>query len=85
MCGNILGGLLGDGERDTPPVVVYQSPRADAAAADAAAASASAQARTRRRRAVRASSLLATGGQGDLGSSGGTTPTAAGNTTLGGR
>jgi hypothetical protein len=84
MCGNFLGGLFGGGERDTPPVV-YSSPRADQERADAEAASRSAQDRTKRRRAQRASSLLATGGQGDLGSSGIAAPSASGNATLGGR
>lgn len=82
MCG-FMRALMGGGERDTPPVV-YSNPRADQEAADAVAASTAAQDRTRRRRSVRASSLLATGGDGDaLGA--GATPAAQGSATLGGR
>ena len=80
MCGSLLGGLFGGGEK---PPVVYSSPRADQEKADAEAASKSAQERIKRKRAARASSLLATGGGGDaLGS--GTGPAATGNATLGG-
>lgn len=82
MCG-IVKSIFGGGEQSPPPVV-YQSPRADQAAIDAEAAGAAARDRTRRRRSVRASSLLATGGQGDMTSPVTGSPAAAGKQTLGG-
>jgi hypothetical protein len=78
MCGNILGGLLGGG--DEKPEVVYQSPKADAAKAESEANAKAAQAKTVQRRRMRASSLLATGGDGDMTGIG----TVGGKTTLGG-
>lgn len=72
MCGIVksifksVSSLFGGGA-EAPPVV-YQSPKADQAAIDAAASASAAQDRTKRRRSVRASSLLATGGEGDLSS-----------------
>lgn len=65
----LIGGasqkILGGGDAP-PPVMVRESPIADQAKADAEAASKAAQATTARRRRVRASSLLATGGEGDV-------------------
>lgn len=81
MCG-IVKSIFGGGEQSAPPVV-YQTPKADQASADAEAAGVAAQDRTRRRRSVRASSLLATGGQGDLSNPVTGTPMAAGKPTLG--
>lgn len=72
MCG-IVKSILGGDEK---PPVVYQSPKKDQAEADAIAASTAAQDRTRRRRSMRASSLLATGGEGDLSSPVSGAPTA---------
>ena len=77
MCGSLLGGLLGGGDR---PEVVYQSPRADAAKAEAEANAKAAQSKTMQRRRMRASSLLATGGDGDMTGIG----TVGGRQTLGG-
>ena len=77
MCGSLLGGLLGGGDK---PEVVYQSPRADAAKAEAEANSKAAQSKTMQRRRMRASSLLATGGDGDMTGIG----TVGGKQTLGG-
>jgi hypothetical protein len=83
MCG-IVKAIFGGGEKSAPPVV-YQSPKADQAAVEAEASGVAAQDRTRRRRSVRASSLLATGGQGDTATSPVTgSPAAAGKQTLGG-
>jgi len=78
MCGSLLGGLLGGG--DNKPEVVYQSPRADAAKAEAEANAKAAQSKTMQRRRMRASSLLATGGDGDMTGIG----TVGGKQTLGG-
>lgn len=66
MCdlGGSIQKLFGGGDAP-PPVVVRESPLADQAKADAEASSKAAQATTARRRRVRASSLLATGGEGD--------------------
>lgn len=77
MCGQLLGGLLGGGDK---PEVVYQSPRADAAKAEAEANAKAAQSKTMQRRRMRASSLLATGGDGDMTGIG----TVGGKQTLGG-
>jgi len=81
MCGSLLGGLLGGGDK---PEVVYQSPRADAAKAEAEANAKAnakaAQSKTMQRRRMRASSLLATGGDGDMTGIG----TVGGKQTLGG-
>lgn len=67
MCniGSVFERVLGGGDAP-PPIVVRESPLADQAKAEADAAAKAAQATTARRRRVRASSLLATGGEGDL-------------------
>ena len=77
MCGSLLGGMLLGKDR---PEVVYQSPRAAAAKAEAEAAAKAAQSKTMQRRRMRASSLLATGGDGDMTGIG----TVGGRQTLGG-
>lgn len=64
MCGG-LEKLIGGGSDTPAPAVVRSSPVADQAAIDAEAAAKAAQAKTTRKRAVRAQSLLATGGGGD--------------------
>lgn len=79
MCG-IVKSIFGG--NDSPPVV-YQSPKADQAEIDAKAAATAAQDRTRRRRSMRASSLLATGGDGDLSSPVNGAPVASGKAALG--
>ncbi len=79
MC---LDALFGGGG-SSPPPVVQSSPVADQAKADAEAAGKSAQAKTQRRRMARASSLLATGGEGDLSSPVTGLPSAQSKPTLG--
>lgn len=66
MCGIFkeVGKVLGGGGGETP-TVVRESPIADQAQIDADATAKAGQERTVRRRRLRASSLLATGGQGD--------------------
>jgi len=85
MCnvGGVFEKILGGGDAP-PPVVVRESPLADQAKADAEAASKAAQATTARRRRVRASSLLATGGEGDTSAPLTAQPYAAAKQTLGG-
>jgi hypothetical protein len=56
---------LGLGGAGAPPAVTRTDPKADAEKVAAEAAAAGAAAGVARRRRVRASSLLATGGQGD--------------------
>lgn len=82
LMGGLVGGLMGGDKSSTPPVV-YQSPKADQDAIDAKAAGDAAQDRTRRRRAMRSSSLLATGGAGDLSNPVTGSPMASGKPTLG--
>ncbi len=74
MCG-FIDALFGS--KDTPPIV-RESPAADQAKLEAEAA----QKATSRRRRLRASSLLATGGQGDATTA--STAAPAAKQTLGG-
>ena len=78
MC---LDALFGGG--DKPPPVVQSSPVADQGKADSEASGKSAQAKTQRRRMARASSLLATGGTGDMASPVTGLPSAQSKPTLG--
>lgn len=82
--GSLFGGgsIFGDGD-SSPPPVVQPSPIADQAKADAEAAGKAAQAKTQRKRMARASSLLATGGGGDLSSPVTGLPSAQSKPTLG--
>ena len=66
MCGIFkeVGKILGGGGSETP-TVIRESPVADQAKIETDAAAKAGQDRTVRRRRLRASSLLATGGQGD--------------------
>lgn len=77
MC---LDALFGGGS--TPPVV-RSEPIADQAKIDSDAAGKSAQAKSQRKRMARASSLLATGGTGDLSSPVTGLPSAQSKPTLG--
>ena len=85
LVGGLASGLFGSlfgGDKKSPPIV-QSTPLADQAAADAKAAGDAAQDRTRRRRSMRASSLLATGGDGDLSNPVTGAPSVAGKPTLG--
>lgn len=82
MCGGIIESIFGGGD-SSPPPVVQTSPIADQAKVDADAAGKSAQAKTARKRAARASSLLATGGSGDLSNPVTGLPSAQSKPTLG--
>lgn len=75
MCGGKIGEILGGG--DTPQVV-RESPAADAAAADADARAKASTEKLESKRRKKASSLLATGGQGDLSAPATSMPSAAG-------
>ena len=65
MCNKVLDPL-GLFSKPETPAVVAQSPLADQAKIEADAQAKAAQARTDRKRRIRASSLLATGGAGDM-------------------
>lgn len=64
MCGKAISQLFGGD--DPAPQVIRENPVADQAAIDAKAAATSAQERAAQKRRIKASSLLATGGAGDL-------------------
>jgi hypothetical protein len=80
--GKVVSKIFGGGEK--PPPVVQPAPIVDQAKIDADAAAKAAQGKSQRRRMARASSLLATGGGGDLSSPVTGLPSAQSKSTLGG-